>query len=432
MGVLMKASQIIETLEEWNFWNEQREIGVRRGKYLDKMKRFSQTGQVVTLTGVRRCGKSTLMMQFIKDLVDKDLPVKNTLYVNLEDPRFWGSLSLKFLNDLFETYVEYLKPDRMPYVFIDEVQHVTGWEKFVRFLQEARKGHVFVSGSASTLSSPEFGTALTGRHLPLTVCPLDFAEFLSFREMELRNRLDIVRRKVEIKRLLKEYLEFGGFPKVALSKEKKEILCSYFEDIIARDVVERNRIVNIEEAKILAKYYLTNISGLATFGKIKNFLKIPLHTVERFSSYLTNANLVFLVKKFSYSLKEQQVNPRKVFAVDCGLRNVVGFKFSPDLGKLYENAAFSKLHGEGKDVYYWKNKRECDFLVRTGSDKELIQVCCNLDDPAVKEREIDGLSETMEKFNIRQGIIITQDQDEEEKIRGKMIKFIPLWKWLLL
>lgn len=426
----MEKSQIIEILESWNFWKAAQKTGIRREEYLKKMERFSKTGQIISIIGARRSGKSTLMFQFIKDLIDKGLASQNTLYVNLEDPRFFGELSLKLLQDIYEVYLEYLKPEKKPYIFLDEIQNISGWEKFARFLQE-KEARVFVSGSTSKLLSSELGTVLTGRHLPLVVYPLSFREFLYFKKVVIKDKLDLIHKKIEIKRLLREYLEFGGFPKVVLSKDKREILVRYFEDIIARDIVERYKVKKVGELKVLAKYYLTNISSLISFGRIKKFLKLPLHTTERFSYYLSYPYLIFFVKKFAYSLKEQQVNPRKVFSIDVGLRNAISFKFSPDLGRIYENVVFLEFLRKEKEIYYWKNKRECDFLIKEGRIKKLFQVCFDFTRPDIKEREIDGLLETMKKFKLKEGVIITQDFEGEEKINGRKVKFFPLWKWLL-
>lgn len=427
----MEKSQIIEILDTWNFWKKIQKTGIERKEYLEKMKRFSKTGQIVSLIGVRRSGKSTLMFQFIKDIINRGLAPKNTLYVNLEDPRFFGELSLKLLQNTYEAYLEYLKPDEKPYIFLDEVQNIPGWEKFARFLQE-KETKVFVSGSTSKLLSSELGSTLTGRHLPIVVYPLSFKEFLYFNGVEIKDKLDLIHQKIKITGFLREYLEFGGFPKVVLSEEKREILVRYFEDIIARDIIERHKIKKVEELKTLAKYYITNISSLVSYGRIKKFLKIPLHTIERFSYYLSSPYLIFLIKKFAYSLKEQQVNPKKVYCIDTGLRNMISLKFGSDLGKIYENVVFSEFLRKGKEVYYWKNKRECDFLLKEKGGNKLFQVCFNPDEPEIKEREIKGLLEAMKKFKIKKGTIITEDFEGNEKVSlGEEIKFVPLWKWLL-
>jgi len=427
----MEKAKIIEVLETWNFWKRKPSTGIRRTGYINKIKKYARTGQVVTIEGARRSGKSTLMFQYIDELINDGINEKNTLYVNFEDPRFIGELSVKLCEDIYDTYLQYLKPSGNPYIFLDEVQNIEGWEKFVYLLHETKRATVIVSGSTSQLLSSEFGAALTGRHIPLTVYPLSFKEFLCFKGLEVSGELDIISKKAEINRMLMEYLEFGGFPKVVLSDEKREILTAYFEDIIARDVIERNRIKNVEELKTLAKFYLTGISSLVSFGKISRFLKMPLNTVERFSYYLTYPYIIFFVNKFSYSLKEQKVNPRKVYGIDPGLRNVVGFKFSRDLGRLYENTVFMEFLRRREEIYYCKNKKECDFLIKSSGNIELYQVCSDMNNISAKEREIKGLLEAMEEYNVENSIIITQDTEEEISIDGRKINCIPLWKWLL-
>jgi len=428
---IMEKEKILEILENWNFWKQKQNTGIKRKEYLEKMEKFSKTGQIVSVIGVRRSGKSTLMLQFIEKLFQKGLKPKNTLYVNFEDPRFLGEFSLELLNSIYETYLEYLKPNKKPYIFLDEVQNVPCWEKFVRSLHERKLAYIFVSGSTSKLLSSEFGTVLTGRHLPIEIFPLSFQEFLNFKGIKVQNKIDLVHEKIKIKRMLNEYLKFGGFPQVVLSQEKKEILSAYFNDILTRDVIEKYKIKRMNEIKTLAKYYLTNISSLISFRAVQKFLKIPLYTIERFSEYLCSPYLIFFVKKFAYSLKEQQVNPRKVFSIDVGLRNIVSFNFSQDLGKIYENVVFLEFLKKKKEIYYWKDKKECDFLIKEKGKKIAYQVCTKIEDAGVKQREVAGLFEAMEKFNLKEGVIITQDYEKEEKVEGRKIKYIPLWKWLI-
>ncbi|MFH1392723.1 MAG: ATP-binding protein, partial [bacterium] len=374
----MHKEKIIEILNSWNFWQKIPETGMPRKDYLDKMAQFDKTSQIVSIVGVRRSGKSTLMLQYIKKLIDNGLPVKNTLYVNLEDPRFLGELSVKLLQDIYEAYLEYLEPSKPIYLFLDEAQNVPAWEKFVRSLHEKKEAKIFVSGSSSKLLSSEFGTVLTGRHLMLMVYPLNFKEFLEFKNLEIKSKLDLINQKLKIKRLLKEYLEFGGFPKVVLSESKREILINYFNDIISKDIVERHKIRKVEKLKTLAKYYLTNISSLIAFNRIKKFISLPIDTIERFSYFLTYPYLIFFAKKFAYSLKEQEVNPRKTYCIDTGLRNAVCFRFSEDIGKLYENLVFLKLINTEQEIYYWKNKGECDFIIKKGKTKQAVQVCYDM------------------------------------------------------
>jgi len=310
------------------------------------------------------------------------------------------------------------------------VQNVPGWERFVRSLHERKEAHLFISGSTGKILSKELGTLLTGRWVELKTYPLDFKEFLLFHQLKIENRLDMLSQKAKIKQLLREYLEFGGFPLVALKEEKDEILRRYFEDIVERDVAVRHKIRKTEKLKALAGYYLTNFSSSVSYRKIAKFIGLSLDSVERFSAYMKEAYLIFLVPKFSYSLKGQEMNVRVVYGIDSGLINMAGFRFSDNIGKLYENAVFLSLIRNGKEIYYYKNKGECDFLIKEGKKvTNAIQVSYRIKEN--KEREIKGLLEAMGAFKLKAGLIITEDQEGEEKIKGKKVIYKPLWKWLL-
>lgn len=430
----MRKEQIIEILEESNFWKREQETGILRAGYLKQLRELEKTDMIVCIKGVRRSGKSTILMQYIKSLIERGIDPKQTLYVNFDDFRFFSELELELISDTVQAYLEVINPKGIYYLFFDEMQRIKGWEYFVRSTYDRKKAKIFITGSSSKLMSKEFSTLLTGRHLDISIFPLSFQEFLSFKDVVVNKEdlLDLISKKREIKVLLRDYLEYGGFPKVVLTEEKKEILKTYFDDIVTKDILERYRIRKANKLKALALYYATNISSLVSLNRIRKFLKISLDTVERFSSYLEEAYLSFFVRKFSYSLKEQEVNPRKVYWIDSGLRNALGFRFSQDIGKLYENLVFLELIRRGKEVYYWKNKEECDFLIKEEKIKEVIQVCYSIENEEVRKRELNGLIEAMKKFNLRTGLVITEDYEAEEKFGIRRIKFVPLWKWLLV
>lgn len=426
----MNNEEIIEILSSWNFWEREQDIGVYRKKYLEKLEKLMHVGQVVALTGVRRSGKSTLMRQFIKRQIDSGKNRKSFLYVNFEEPKFADMLSLEFLQQIYEAYIEIIKPEEKPYILLDEIQNIPKWERFVRGLHEKNEANIIISGSTSKLLSKELGTLLTGRWIEIKIYPLDFHEFLDFKKFEIKNKLDMLGKKSKIKQFLREYLEFGGFPLVALKEEKEEILRGYFEDIIGRDIAERYKIRKPEKIRTLAKYYLTNFSSLISYRKIARFIGLSLDSVERFSGYMSNSYLLFFVPKFSYSLKEQEVNPRKVYSIDSGLINIISFRFSDNIGRLYENIVFLSLFRKGNEIYYYKNKGECDFVVKEGQKvTRAIQVSYDVKESL--ERELKGLLEAMKIFKLKEGLIITADKEGEENIEGKKIRFIPLWKWLL-
>ncbi len=426
----MNNETIIEILSGWNFWRRDQETGISRDAYLNKLDRLAETEQIVAMTGVRRSGKSTLMKQFIKKKISSGINRASFLYVNFEEPKFSGLLSPEFLQQIYEAYLEIIKPNEKPWIFLDEVQNVPKWERFVRGLHEKKEANIFISGSTAKLLGKELGTLLTGRWVEMKTYPLDFREFLLFKQMKIENKIDMLSNKVRIKQLLREYLEFGGFPLVALKEEKEEILRRYFDDIVERDIAMRHKIRKTEKLKALARYYLTNFSSHVSYRTIAKFIGLSLNSIERYSTYMAEAYLLFLVQKYSYSLKEQEVNPRVVYGIDAGLINITGFRFSDNLGKLYENTVFLSLLEGGKEVYYFKNRGECDFLIKEKQRVvRAIQVSYQINEN--REREVNGLLEAMDAFKLKEGLIITEDREEEERIDGREIVYMPLWKWLL-
>lgn len=433
----MVKNEILKILDDWNFWKKDLETGIKRPLYLDRLKSFSATNQILVITGARRSGKSFIMRQLAKELIKEGGNKNNILMVNFEDPRF-TELNTETLQKIYETYLEFLKP-KEPFIFLDEVQEVEAWEKWTRTMHELGKARVIVSGSNARLLSKELATLLTGRHLNTVIFPLSFKEYLAFNNIAVEKKLDIISKEIEIKGLLRDYLEFGSFPEVVLSKEKKEILLTYFEDILDKDLIRRFRIRKPEKLKSLAKFYLSNISSLTTFSSIEKFLGISADTIEKFSGYLETAYLVFFLKRFSFKVKEQEKSPRKVYAIDTGLANTIGFRFSENVGRLAENIAFLELKRKQTinpelELYYWKDQhhREVDFVMKEKLKvKQLIQVCWELSRSETKNREIRALLKAMEEIKLKEALVITEDYEAEESIKDKKIRFLPLWKWLL-
>jgi hypothetical protein len=216
-------------------------------------------------------------------------------------------------------------------------------------------------------------------------------------------------------------------------------LLSYFEDIVNKDLLRRFKIRKQQALKALVKFYLSNISSLTTFTSAAKHLKISSDTVEKFSGYLEQIYLVFFLKRFSFKLKEQEKSLRKVYAIDTGLSNAVGFRFSENTGRLAENIVFLTLQRKQSlnrklELYYWKDEhhREVDFVIKEDLNvKELIQVCWNIEDVKTKQREIRSLIKAMKQFEKHEAVVITENYEAEEIIKEKRIIFLPLWKWLL-
>jgi uncharacterized protein len=430
----LSQDKIIEILLDVNFWNDDRFCGVERGPYLDRILCLAEDGLAVTLVGPRRSGKSTIMNQLIRRLIAQGVPRKNTLYINFEDPRFFGELTPEFMNRLLNAYMAFLNPEGKIYLFLDEVQNVRSWERFVRQMIDKGASQIFITGSSSKLLSRELGTLLTGRHLDASIYPLSFSEFLSFNGISYGDRLDMIVRQGEIRGKIREFVQWGGFPGVVLGQNKQEILLAYAGDILTRDIVERYSIAKVDNLRTLYKYYMTNTASLISYNSIKGFLNIPVDTIERWSDYLNQAFLFFFVRRFSYSLKEQEKNPRKVYCIDTGMRNAVSFRFTEDMARLFENLVYLKfLHG-GSDVFYWKDAQgyEVDFItMHQNKIRDILQVSFDVSEAKTKNRELRALLRALAFFNMKEGLIVTEDMEAEETIDGYMIRYVPLWKFLL-
>ncbi|MEK6845095.1 MAG: ATP-binding protein, partial [Nanoarchaeota archaeon] len=368
----MKKEELLEILEDWNFWNKDLDVGKERNLYVKKCLDFLKTNVIIDIIGIRRAGKSYAMRQVIKKLIEKKINRKNILMINFEDRRFTDFYP-KLIDEIYETYLEFLKPDKQKFVFLDEVHNLPNWEKWARTMHELGKAKIVVSGSSSKLLSGELATLLTGRHLDIFMFPLSFKEFLDFKGLNVKDKLELLRNKIKIKGFLGEYLGFGGFPEAILSKDKKQLLLTLFEDIITKDIEKRYDVKEKTKLRALAKFYLTNISNTITFNSLKNYLNTTTKTIEKFSSYLEEANMLFFTKRFSYKFKEQEKSPRKIYAMDVGLANAIGFKFSSNIGRIAENIVAIELRRKEKselnlEVYYWKNPQheEVDFAIKEG------------------------------------------------------------------
>jgi predicted AAA+ superfamily ATPase len=431
----MEKSEILDVLNDWNFWRKEIDVGIRREIIVKRIEELSKTKEIVVITGIRRCGKSTSLLQFCEDLINSGTKKEDILIINFEDPRL-NNLNLDLLNKIYEIYLTELNPSKKHYVILDEIQLIDRWERFARFLHENKKINVFVTGSSSKLLSSEYSTVLAGRHLDFEIKPLSFREYLFFKNIEIKNDLDISQKRHEIKRAFATYLKEGGFPKVTLvdnEKDKRDLLEVYFRDIIIKDIVQRYNIKEVNKLNDLAKYYLTNVSTIQSFNNIKNVLKLNLDTVERFSYYLSSVFLLNFVKKFSYSEKEQILNPRKVYCADNGLRGSVAFVFSEDYGKLAENIVFNELNKKDSEIYYWKSPKqeEVDFVVKKKQNIiGAIQVCWNIGNPETKKREVGALVKACKELKLKEGLILTEDTSSNETIEGIKIYFQPIWEWL--
>src|SRR3989344_3544353 len=392
------------------------------------------TKKITSLVGSRRAGKTFYFYQLMKKLVETNkLPKERIVYINFEYDRLFP-LTITDLDDLIEAYYELYPANKGKQIcfFFDEIQNIKDWEVFVRRLDDKEKASIFVTGSSSKLLSKEIATSLRGRTLTFQLFPLNFREFLRFQKIELEKDFEYSSARFRVKKAFEEYLEYGGFPEVALEEKplKQKILNSYFEMSIYRDLVERFARRNTALLKSLAKYLITNVSTVfsinAYYRSISKEMPAGKDTILEYLSHLEDINLIYLLPVFSYSVKKQQLNPKKVYCVDNGLRNAVAFKFSKDEGRLAENLVFIELQRQEKEIFYWKNKNEVDFIIKNkDSSLEAINVCYSNE---ISEREAKGLHEFKKEFKKTKKLtLITKGTEKKE--HG--INFIPLWKWLL-
>lgn len=403
-------------------------------KIIDRNLIIPKSNKIISLVGNRRSGKTYYFYQLIRDLLNKKINKTQILYVNFEDDRLFP-LKLSDLDTLLEAYYELFPENKKltKYLFLDEIQNIDNWEIFVRRVYDKEKVKLFVTGSSSKLLSQEIATSLRGRTLTYNLYTLNFNEFLKFKNIKLNKNDLYLSKRYTIKKLFEEYLNNGSFPEVVLEDNlKKEILNNYYDMFIYKDLVERYSIRNVDLLKKLTKFLLTNISNLFSASSYHKYitkeLSVSKETILEYISYLKEINLIFLVPIFSFSLKQQQVNPSKVYTIDNGLRNTVSFKFSKDEGRLAENLVFVELKRKLKEIYYWKGKGEVDFVIKNKNESiDLINVCYSNEIP---KREINSINEFIEKHpkaKINNKIIITKDLEKSKE----RIKYIPLWKWLL-
>jgi len=391
-----------------------------RRELLDEILKWFKDSRVIILTGIRRCGKSTLLKELMQN-------VSNWCYVNFEDERFldFRAQDFEMLNEaLIEEY------GNAKIYFFDEIQNIEKFETFVRRLQDEGK-KIVITGSNASLLSREFGTRLTGRYKPFEIYPFSFREFLKFRDVALqKNDFYNAEKKVNIIKLFEEYLSLGGLPEYLKNKDK-EYIRTVYENILYKDVIARYSIRRQKIIKELINLLGTNISSQFTYNSLKKALGLGnAITVKEYISYLGNSYLFFEVLKFSYSVKQQLNSSRKIYLVDSAFNQICGVNFSENKGKILENMAFIELKRRNKEVFYYAGENECDFAIKEGTKiKEVMQVCYALSKDN-REREIRGLLEAMDKFNLKKGIMLTYEQTEEINIKGKKIQVLPVYRWM--
>ena len=408
-----------------------------------------KVSQIASIIGPRRAGKTYQMFSIIKALIEKGVSKENILYVNFEHERL-SNLKAEDLREMMEVYYELFKPQGKVYLFLDEIQKVDNFEAWVRRVHESKEYQIYISGSSSKLLSKEIATQLRGRSIDFIIFPFNFREFLKAKKFEIDdvNSLRYSEKFGKVIALLKEYLEFGGYPEVVLESDeeiKVKILRSYYNAIFYRDLVDRFGIENLSLLDIFLKYCLKNVAKYFSISKTYNYLKsigykCSKQTLLDYLDFSEKVFFLFPVEIFSYSLKEKKQYPRKIYLVDNGIVTTIYPEMKGEIGKLMENLVAIELLRRSElsdkfEFYYWKEygkMNEVDFVIKKEfSVQQLIQVTHASSKDEIEKREIKALLKASQLLRCKDLLCLTWDYEDELKLANKKIKFLPLWKWLL-
>lgn len=403
-----------------SFWR--RDIGIERDQ-LAEIQRAAALPHAVIISGLRRAGKSTLLAQLAHRL-----GAETFYYVNFEDERFLG-FAAEDANDLYALLIE-LFGERRIFV-LDEIQNVPGWEHFVRrFMEMGLK--FYITGSNASLLSRELGSRLTGRYVPIELLPFSLSEFVRFRGYALPDLTRLATADMaRLQGFLAEYLRLGGVPD-ALKYPELPLLRTLYDDVIYRDIATRYRIEEVRALKELAFYLMSNPASLVSFNKLKEQLRLgSVTTVKNYIEFLENSWLLFTVNVYDFSVKRQQIAPKKIYGIDTGLLRAIGFSFSPNTGKLLENLVFLALRRRTTAIHYLTTPAgyEIDFYLP--ETRQLIQVSQNMAQPATRAREVRALADAMRGLGATQGLILTESEGPPIVEAGMTIEVRALATWLL-
>lgn len=386
------------------------------------LKDYLKGNEIVIITGIRRCGKSSLLKIISKKLNEK------FIYMNFDDIRL-TDFKVENFEDIEEIVSEMHGIKTNVTYLLDEIQNVPSWERWVNNLY-AKKIKVFVTGSNSSLLSSEISTFLTGRNKVIKLYPFSFKEFLLFKNIKIDYQTTDERRAVS--QAFNEYFEKGGFPLVIINNDLS-LSKQYFEDILNKDIIKRYNIKKVKELKDLILYLFSNVSKTYSYSTLKQVSSIKsLSMINNYIEYLKNVFVASTINKFDYSIKKQKVSSSKFYVLDNSFLKTVAFNFSENIGKRLENLVFIELVRRGAEIYYNAKKNECDFIIKEGLKiTKAIQVCSILDNAVTKKREVDGLIEALKEYKLKEGLILTLDKEEEFVLEDKKIIIKPVWKWLL-
>ena len=397
------------------------------------------TGKIVTLIGSRRSGKTYMLYQLTAQLIEQGVAREQIFFINFEDERL--DLEAKELDLLLQAYQELYPELNLAecYFLFDEIQVIHEWERFVRRLHERVCQNLFITGSNARLLSSEIATALRGRSISRTVYPFSFSELLRHRKIE--PDLHATKNRGLIESALDQYLVQGGFPEVVAMDDpllQREILQSYFEVMLLRDLADRYHFTNITALRYFMKRLAASATKQISIHAIYNALKSAGVRIGKNALYdfLRGAEDIFFAKslpQYSAKASTRELGEKKIYIIDNGLLDAIRFRFSDDKGKAMEQLVYWQLQRAYRpdELYYSKNGYECDFIVACDQQRAAYQVCYSLEDPATRVREIKGLLRGCQVLGVGQGTIITRYESEQMELEGVTIQVRSLASFLL-
>jgi predicted AAA+ superfamily ATPase len=415
---MMEKQELRRAIEEW----QQYLLRVREVSTFRQPASLPDVNLGVALIGVRRSGKTYQAIQ-----ASAPLPVDKVLYFNFEDPICITNNSTAFLEQLLATAQEF-RSTQIELLILDEIQNIQGWERWLRKIIDQKKYRVIITGSSASLLESELATSLTGRCLEYKIWPLSFSEFLTFKKIEKPIS------RLETLSAVREFMTWGSLPEVTKQQDlelKKKILQQYLGDIVHRDVVNRHSIRNKLVLDQILTYYLTNISSLHSYSALSKAFATTPDTASEYTQALNEAFLIFEVTRYHQNLKVQARDPKKIYAVDLGLRSAVARSIHDDSSRLLENIVYIELRRRDRQISYFKERYEVDFIISESyKATEAIQVCYDFDNATTREREIRGLSECMQSLELKNATIISYDHEEDIVVDSHPVRIVPIYKWL--
>lgn len=399
------------------------------------MKIPADSGKIITLTGVRRSGKTYHLLNLIRELKASGIAPERILYINFEDERL--QVTSGDLDMILQAYQELHPHIELSdcYFFFDEIQEAEGWEKFIARLYSSISQHIFITGSNARLLSREIATALRGRTITCEVYPLSFFEYAQVLSPGANPHSSAD--KARLANHFERFMLGGGFPELVKQKEelKEKILQEYFNVMVFRDLVERYRISQVAILKYFCKRVIGASAGEFSVNKVYNELKsqgyqVGKDTLYAYQGYVEAVYLNRFVPKYSHSVVKAEGSLKKTYVIDTGLGAALDYKLSQDRGRLLETVVALELIKQGKQIAYQQNGGECDFVtIEKGNVTGAIQVSADFTNAQTKPREIRGLIQACNKFSLQRGVILSLDHEEQSEMDGIQVSVLPAWRY---